>query len=133
MIQKRRVTIEVEIDTDVHDTPGEWDWSTLLDAPASCVDDVEASGPALAARKLAEPTIHLNGSSRERLAELYRAAYRALATAVEKLDDAAPHGRDYYPQGPEAFSQAQAEHRARMEAVERVKAEIQTLYFTTAK
>jgi hypothetical protein len=33
-----RVVVDVEIDTDAHEEPSKWNWSELLDAPASLVD-----------------------------------------------------------------------------------------------
>jgi hypothetical protein len=33
-----RVVVDVEVDTEQWDEPGTWDWSVLLDAPASLVD-----------------------------------------------------------------------------------------------
>jgi hypothetical protein len=33
-----RIVVDVEVDTAAHDHPSEWDWSLVLDAPASLVD-----------------------------------------------------------------------------------------------
>ena len=33
-----RIVVDVEVDTTAHDHPSEWDWSLVLDAPASLVD-----------------------------------------------------------------------------------------------
>lgn len=60
-----------------------------------------------------EPTIHLNGTSREALHEGYIAAGQAVRQAILALAEAAPHERDYYPQGDDAYKRAMAEHNAR--------------------
>lgn len=73
------------------------------------------------------PTIHMNGTSKERLIE-------ALCNASEKLEDAflalketAPNGRDYYPQGPEALARAIEEHSDRCRRLDEIKREIDSL------
>lgn len=71
------------------------------------------------------PTIHLNGTSAERLLEALEAAYIAVGEAQQKLAEAAPNGRDYYPQGADALYKAQDEHFARMQRLEDVKRELQ--------
>ena len=45
------------------------------------------------------PTIHLNGTSGRNLFAQVREARNAVGTALEVHAAAAPHGRDYYPQG----------------------------------
>ena len=45
------------------------------------------------------PTIHANGTTKERLLEAIEGASLALKIAEEKLAQTAPNGRDYYPQG----------------------------------
>ena len=70
------------------------------------------------------PTIHSNGTSRDALLADYRNALNALREARAKLQDAAPNGRDYYPQGNEAIVAASREHRARMAKLEEVTREI---------
>lgn len=49
------------------------------------------------------PTLHLNGTSRTELIKQLTDAGHALALAIDALGNASPHGRDYYPQGPDAF------------------------------
>jgi hypothetical protein len=73
------------------------------------------------------PTIHLNGTSRERLVEQLCEASAALDAAYEALKRAAPNGRDYYPQGPAAMEAAEREHRDRMARVDAVKQEVDAL------
>ena len=55
------------------------------------------------------PTIHLNGTGGDSLEQEYHAAYKAIDAAIDALYDATLNGRDYYPQGPGAYSQARAE------------------------
>lgn len=57
------------------------------------------------------PTVHLNGTSGEALFEQNYEASKAIREALEVLREAAPNGRDYYPQGPGAFEQAVTEFR----------------------
>jgi len=76
------------------------------------------------ARPLAMPTIHLNGSSPNRLLEELMEAHHALAVARDMLAGAAPNARDYYPQGDDAFRRARTEHNARIAALVEVIGEI---------
>ena len=59
------------------------------------------------------PTIHMNGTSGKSMYAEYRNAMDAVQDAMESLNDATLNGRDYYPQGPEAFEKAR-EHRNAM-------------------
>ena len=63
------------------------------------------------------PIVHINGTGREDLVEQRKAVYVALQNAAEALRQMAPHGRDYYPAGPEALAKAVAQHRRRQEAL----------------
>lgn len=67
------------------------------------------------------PTIHLNGSDPIKLRDSYLDAAQALVKLANALAVAAPHGRDYYPQGPDAFNHAQNEHRGRLAALDRLR------------
>jgi hypothetical protein len=58
------------------------------------------------------PTIHLNGTSFTDLRDGYAAAYDAIEEAIEALAKAELNGRDFYPQGPEAYYQARKERNA---------------------
>ena len=60
------------------------------------------------------PTIHHNGTPREQLIDQVETAVCAMTDAITALERMAPNGRDYYPQGPEAITEAVAEHRARL-------------------
>ena len=55
---------------------------------------------------MALPTVHLNGTSREELVQLRLDVVKAIREAVVALRKAAPHGRDYYVQGPDAYKTA---------------------------
>jgi hypothetical protein len=58
------------------------------------------------------PTIHLNGTGRETLLAEYHAAYRAVLAARDAFHATTCNGRDFYPQGPDAYSQARTERDA---------------------
>jgi hypothetical protein len=73
------------------------------------------------------PTIHHNGTSKERLIEALCEASAKLDDAYQALKQTAPNGRDYYPQGPEALQRATAEHLDRLRRVDAVKNEIDAL------
>lgn len=73
------------------------------------------------------PTIHLNGTSRDRLFEGIADAAGALRAALRAMDDASPNARDYYPQGPEAYGEAAKEHAARVERIRSVLSELETI------
>lgn len=74
------------------------------------------------------PTIHRNGTPASQLQQAYEAAYRALTDAIEAVNAASPNGRDYYPQGAQAFTQAAAEHSRRLAALAAVQEELLALH-----
>jgi hypothetical protein len=63
------------------------------------------------------PTIHFNGSGAERLFKHANEAWFALDTVVGRVAEAAPHARDYYPQGDDAYGKASAEYRTHLAAL----------------
>lgn len=73
------------------------------------------------------PTIHLNGTSKERLIESLCEASQALDLAYSALKQTAPNGRDYYPQGPDALTIATDEHIRRLLRLDGIKKEIDEL------
>lgn len=73
---------------------------------------------------LAAPTIHTNGTSRASLFDGYVDAGTAIREAISKLEDAAPHGRDYYLQGEGAYKVAERQHLDRLARLQSVLAEI---------
>lgn len=79
-----------------------------------------------------QPTIHLNGTSKESLFGQYEKALDAINAAIEAVVQCAPNGRDYYPQGPAAYEKASEEHGARLLKLTDIKAEIMELAEATA-
>lgn len=75
-----------------------------------------------------KPLVHLNGSSKSDLAEGYHRAGTAIQAALEALQAASPNARDYYPQGPDAFSAARREHDARCESLRAAYRDMIELY-----
>ena len=69
------------------------------------------------------PTVHLGGTSRQDLLDQFMEAGHALSLALSKMQDAYPNGRDYYPQGPDAWSLAMQEHVSRVARVQGVVTE----------
>jgi hypothetical protein len=61
------------------------------------------------------PTVHLNGTSFTDLRDEYAAAYDAIDKAIDALAAATMNGRDYYPQGADAFYQARDERQAALD------------------
>ena len=57
------------------------------------------------------PTVHLNGTSGQDLRREYQTAYRAVKFAIDSLCETTCSGRDYYPQGNGAYTQAYAERQ----------------------
>jgi len=74
------------------------------------------------------PTLHLNGSGGQQLAEQIEAAQSSLFRALNDLAFTAPNARDYYPQGDQAFTAACYEHRLRVARVQDVLAELATVH-----
>jgi hypothetical protein len=75
-----------------------------------------------------KPTIHINGTPRNDLFDNYVTAMLAVEAAIDALTQhTAPNGRDYYPQGDHALRQAQAEHQARLQALNAVSLELHAL------
>lgn len=74
------------------------------------------------------PTIHFNGTSRQYLIDQYRKAFLAVLAAMEAVQAAAPNGRDYYPQGADAFLFALGEHVDRLKRLEVIKGEMFDLF-----
>ena len=70
------------------------------------------------------PCVHLNGTSASALCDQLNEVYLALETAAEKLREAAPNGRDYYPLGPDALTAAVEQHRRRMGVIRGLQDEL---------
>ncbi len=58
------------------------------------------------------PTIHINGTGRNALESDYRAVRAKLRETIAAFDAVEFNGRDYYPQGPKAFTAAREERQA---------------------
>ncbi len=57
------------------------------------------------------PTVHMNGTSKNELISQLETAVSAIRVAVTALENAAPNGRDYYPQGDGAIGVAMQRHQ----------------------
>lgn len=79
------------------------------------------------------PTIHLNGTSAESLAQQYEHARNKVRDAIEALAHVDIHGRDYYLQGPRAYSEAVAEHCKRVDALQWVADELEVIQASIAE
>ena len=76
---------------------------------------------------MVKPSVHLNGTPRQRLLDAYCEAGEAVRKAMEAVHEAGPNGRDYYLQGDGVINLAGEEHRARIEALSKVLADMQEL------
>jgi hypothetical protein len=63
------------------------------------------------------PSVHLNGTSREALQTGYEDAHRATSAAIQAFADNGFNARDYYTQGPNAYSDARAERDKHLKAL----------------
>jgi hypothetical protein len=63
------------------------------------------------------PCVHSNGSGAAALMEQAEDCITTLKAAQEALRSAAPHGRDFYPLGDEAFSKARDQWRETFRSV----------------
>ena len=73
------------------------------------------------------PTIHMNGTSLAALREANDKAHTAVLDAIGVLAEAAPNGRDYYPQSPDALYRAQNEHYDRVKRLQSVAKELEQI------
>lgn len=74
------------------------------------------------------PTLHLNGTGINGFRDGLVKVHSTLRNAIEALCQAAPHGRDYYVQGPDAYNVARKEHDARVEKLTSVLREITEIW-----
>jgi len=70
------------------------------------------------------PTVHLNGTGKDRLIEGYLNAHTSLRDAQKALEEIEFNPRDYYVQGPEAWEEAKREMNIRFEIIAKVQNEI---------
>lgn len=73
------------------------------------------------------PTIHTNGTPRERLLDGACEVVANLTMTLRSMTENGPNGRDYYPQGDKAMRQATAEWQALADKVREVRKEILAL------
>ena len=84
--------------------------------------------PSREQKMVALPTVHMNGTSKAELVKQIRDAHVALQIAKNVMCNAAPHGRDYYPQGNDVYSSARAQHYSRLERIEAIMKEYGQIY-----
>ncbi len=77
--------------------------------------------------KLMVPTVHLNGTSFAGLHDPLVRAGQAIGGAIADLAECAPHGRDYYVQGDDAYAKARDEHLSRVARLQSVLEEVKVL------
>lgn len=78
-------------------------------------------------KALRVPTVHLNGTSGQKLYEQYIAVGNSLGLTLRAMDEAYPNARDYYVQGEGAYAEAVKEHMARVDALRGVGKEISAI------
>lgn len=83
--------------------------------------------PAEAARTLAVPSIHMNGTAKATLLAEAILDCDTMRDAIAKLQSHAPHSRDYYVQSAGAYNRAIAQHLTRMGHLNAVLRELETL------
>ena len=71
------------------------------------------------------PTVHLNGTAAEDLHYQLDAAVNRLRAAQKAMVEAAPNGRDYYPQGQQMARIAMGAHERRCLDLNRMLAELE--------
>ena len=67
------------------------------------------------------PTIHLNGTGAQSLVDEYRAVRKAVNAADDALVAATCNGRDFYPQGSNAYYTARRERDAMLDMLRQVR------------
>lgn len=72
------------------------------------------------------PVVHINGTSKSELIELYENAYNAVQDAYKVLMRSAPNGRDYYPV-PGSMDSAIREHNERLGKLDAVMSELEDI------
>lgn len=77
------------------------------------------------------PIVNLNGTSASELLEQHLLVCRHIRHAIEALQEACPHGRDYQTLGdekaPQALHRALDEHSNRLLKLRQVLAEVETI------
>jgi hypothetical protein len=73
------------------------------------------------------PTVHGNGTGAKGLRDQIMEVSRALRAAMEAMGQAMPHGRDYYPQGNDAYAPARKAHQALIKQVSDIEKKYRVL------
>lgn len=73
------------------------------------------------------PTIHLNGTSAGELYRQWARVANALFDAMAAMAEAAPNGRDYYPQGDGVAGKAISEHEDRIRILHSLRVQAQAM------
>lgn len=79
------------------------------------------------------PSVHLNGTGKVNLLSELEEAHNALLVADQKLRQVTVHGRDYYVQGPAAYTQARTEMDARLAALETLMHDVREMHLAIQK
>lgn len=74
------------------------------------------------------PTIHLNGTSPDVLLKQCDTVGKALREAMDALESAAPHPRDFYVQGDNAFNEALSEYSHRKATLQQILKDYQAMH-----
>ena len=84
-------------------------------------------------KEVIAPTVHLNGSGKQSLIDMYMRVRDALVAAEEAISEAHPHGRDYYVQQEleaavsSPIYRACSENRARLLKLHEIEEEINAI------
>ena len=73
------------------------------------------------------PTVHLNGTGAQDLFDGYKNARTAVNDAIDAICKIEFNARDYYPQGPDAYSEARKEQIKRVEMMQSVSDDFLTI------
>jgi hypothetical protein len=79
------------------------------------------------------PTIHLNGTGAETLMRELNAAIDGIDVAYTAVSHMTVHGRDYYPQGQQAYQVARIEQERRLRCLIEIKNELLEMYLKIEK
>lgn len=73
------------------------------------------------------PTVHSNGTAGTALYAGYTTAIHSVQDACDAVNNAILNGRDYYPEGPEAFDGARDHRNSMLEKLRSVFEDLQTI------
>lgn len=79
------------------------------------------------ARTITTPVVNLNGTDPVSLIRQYVTAQTTARVLIDMLGRVSPHGRDYQTAETGRYTIAVAEHRARIEAVQRISEDMEAL------